>query len=226
MKGILINGSPKRNGSASGVLLDDLRSLLAPDTETAAMAVTVAHPAASPAYTGMHREPSPEEQKKLGDLSFLVLSFPLYVDGIPSHLLSFLTELERWQNQSRLLEGDKPLAVYAAVNCGFYEGKQAAIALRIVENWCVRCGFEYKQGIGCGAGGMLAHLKGVPLAKGPKKPLGAALTDMAANIERLEKGNDRFFSLSIPRPLYIAAAHIGWRKQGRENGLTVKELKS
>lgn len=226
MKGILINGSPKRNGSASGVLLDDLRSLLAPDTETAAMAVTAAHPAASPAYTGMHWEPSPEEQKKLGGLSFLVLSFPLYVDGIPSHLLSFLTELERWQNQSRLLEGDKLLAVYAAVNCGFYEGKQAAIALRIVENWCVRCGFEYKQGIGCAAGGMLAHLKGVPLVKGPKKPLGAALTDMAANIERLEKGNDRFFSLSIPRPLYIAAAHIGWRKQGRENGLTVKELKS
>ena len=68
MKGILINGSPKRNGSASGVLLDDLRSLLAPDTETAAMAVTAAHPAASPDYTGMHWEPSPEEQKKLDAL--------------------------------------------------------------------------------------------------------------------------------------------------------------
>ena len=77
MKGILINGSPKRNGSASGVLLDDLRSLLAPDTETAVMAVTAAHPAASPAYTGMHWEPSPEEQKKLGGLSFLVLSLSL-----------------------------------------------------------------------------------------------------------------------------------------------------
>ena len=74
-----------------------------------------------------------------------------------------------------------------AVNCGFYEGKQAAIALRIVENWCERRGFEYKQGIGCGAGGMLAHLKGVPLVKGQKSRWALPLTDMAANIERLEK---------------------------------------
>ena len=33
MKGILINGSPKRRDSSSGALLDDLRSLLDPGTE-------------------------------------------------------------------------------------------------------------------------------------------------------------------------------------------------
>ena len=65
-----------------------------------------------------------------------------------------------------------------------------------------------------------------PLQKGIKKPLGTALKDMAARIGRLEKGTDQLISLSFPRPLYIAAASIGWRKQGRENGLTVKELKS
>lgn len=98
MKGILINGSPKRRDSSSGALLDDLRSLLDPGTETAVMTVTATHPAASSAYTGMRWEPSPEDVKQLSGLSFLVLSFPLYVDGIPSHLLSFLTELE-WQKQ-------------------------------------------------------------------------------------------------------------------------------
>lgn len=226
MKGIIINGSPKRNGGASGVLLDDLRSLLDPDTETSIMAVTASHPAASSAYTGMRWEPSPEEQKQLCGLSFLVLSFPLYVDGIPSHLLSFLTELEWQKKTNQLLEDAEPLAVYAAVNCGFYEGAQASIALRIVKNWCIRCGFTYKQGIGCGAGAMLPHLKGAPLNKGMKKPLGAALKDMAGNIGRLERGKDHLISLSFPRPLYMAAAHIGWKKQGRHNGLTVKELKS
>lgn len=135
-------------------------------------------------------------------------------------------ELEWQQKNNRLLENSEPLAVYAAVNCGFYEGKQAALALRIVESWCLRCGFEYKQGIGCGAGAMLAQLKGAPLQKGIKKPLGTALKDMAARIGCLEKGKDQLISLSFPRPLYIAAASIGWRKQGRENGLTVKELKS
>ena len=95
-----------------------------------------------------------------------------------------------------------------------------------IRDRCLRCGFEYKQGIGCGAGAMLPQLKGAPLQKGIKKPLGAALKDMAARIGRLEKGKDQLISLSFPRPLYIAAASIGWRKQGRENGLTVKELKS
>ena len=226
MKGILINGSPKRRDSSSGALLDDLRSLLDPGTETDVMTVTASHPAASSAYTGMRWEPSPEDVKQLRGSSFLVLSFPLYVDAVPSHLLSFLMELEWQQKNNRLLETEEPLAVYAAVNCGFYEGKQAALALRIVESWCLRCGFEYKQGIGCGAGAMLPQLKGAPLQKGIKKPLGAALKDMAVRIGRLEKGRDQLISLSFPRPLYIASASIGWRKQGRENGLTVKELKS
>ena len=166
MKGILINGSPKRRDSSSGALLDDLRSLLDPGTETAVMTVTATHPAASSAYTGMRWEPSPEDVKQFSGSSFLVLSFPLYVDAVPSHLLSFLMELEWQQKNNRLLETEEPLAVYAAVNCGFYEGKQAALALRIVESWCLRCGFEYKQGIGCGAGAMLPQLKGAPLQKG------------------------------------------------------------
>ena len=215
MKGILINGSPKRRDSSSGALLDDLRSLLDPGTETSVMAVTASHPAASSAYTGMRWEPSPEDVKHLSGSSFLVLSFPLYVDAVPSHLLSFLMELEWQQKNNRLLATEEPLAVYAAINCGFYEGKQAALALRIVESWCLRCGFEYKQGIGC-----------APLQKGIKKPLGTALKDMAARIGRLEKGKDQLISLSFPRPIYLAAASIGWRKQGRENGLTVKDLKS
>lgn len=226
MKGILINGSPKRSGSTSGLILEDLRSLLAPDIETGAMAVPASHPAASSAYTGLRWEPSPEELKLLDGSGFLVLSFPLYVDGIPSHFLSFLAELEWQQRHSRLLKSSEPIGVYAVVNCGFYEGTQAACALRIVENWCARCGFVYKQGIGCGAGPMLPHLKGAPLHKGIRKPLGDALKDMAEQIGRLKEGKDHLISLSFPRPLYIAAAHIGWKKQGRDHGLSVKDLKS
>lgn len=199
MKGILINGSPKRRDSSSGALLDDLRSLLDPGTETAVMTVTASHPAASSAYTGMRWEPSPGDVKQLGGSSFLVLSFPLYVDAVPSHLLSFLMELEWQQKNNRLLETEEPLAVYAAVNCGFYEGKQAALALRIVESWCVRCGFEYKQDIGCGAGAMLAQLKGAPIQKGIKKPLGAALKDMAARIGGLKR--ERTSSSPFPFPV-------------------------
>lgn len=225
MKGILINGSPKRSGSASGALLDDLKSLLGPDTEIAAMAVSAAHPAAA-GYTGLRWEPSPGELEQLSGCSFLVLAFPLYVDGVPSHLLSFLTELEWQVKNTGLLKGAKPLAVYAAVNCGFFEGRQARYALNIIENWCLRCGFEWKQGIGCGAGGMLTQLTGAPLQKGIKKPLGIALKDMAANIERRQDGEEYLISLNFPRPIYIAAAHFGWKKQGRENGVSVKKLKS
>lgn len=226
MKGILINGSPKRTDSASGALLDMFKSLLSPETETVSLSVSAAHPAASAAYTGMSWEPSHEELKKFSGCSFLLLSFPLYVDGVPSHLLSFLSELEQQLQHRNLFEQAKPLAVYAIVNCGFYEGTQARHALRIVENWCSRCGFEWKQGIGCGAGPMLSHMAGAPLMKGIKKPLGEALTDMASNLALLKSGSEHLISPDFPRPLYIAAAHFGWKKQGRENGLSVRELKS
>lgn len=226
MNGILINGSPKRSGSASAVLLEDLKSMLDRETETAVLHVNAAHPAASSGFSGIRWEPSLEEQKLFLNADFLVLAFPLYVDSVPAHFLSFLTELERQVRTNGFLADRAPLAVYAAVNCGFYEGRQAVPALRIAENWCSRCGFSFKQGIGCGAGGMLASLTTVPPLAGPKKPLGLALKDMAGHIAGLEAGEEHLLSLAFPRLLYITAAHYGWRKQGRENGLKARELKS
>lgn len=226
MNGLLINGSPKRSGSASAVLLNDLKSLLDREIETTVLNVNAAHPAATAGFSGIHWEPSPAEERLFSCADFLVFAFPLYVDSVPSHFLSFLTELERQIQTKGFVSDTRPPAVYAAVNCGFYEGRQAVPALRIVENWCARCGLDYKQGIGCGAGGMLASLAAVPPLAGPKKPLGLALTDMAGHIGELKAGGEHLLSLKFPRPLYITAAHYGWRKQGRENGLKAGELKS
>lgn len=105
MKVALINGSPKISGSASSAILQDLRSLLEADSN----AICEYH----------FRKPvvSPTAVAALSDSDVLVFAFPLYVDGIPSHLLSCLVQLEQ-----SLAKVNREITVYAVANCGFYEG--------------------------------------------------------------------------------------------------------
>lgn len=78
MKIALINGSPKVKSSASGILLEDLKVYLG-ETEVMEFGFHTG------AVTG-------EEVEALNQADALVFSFPLYVDGIPGHLLSCLAD--------------------------------------------------------------------------------------------------------------------------------------
>ena len=205
MKIALINGSPRRKNSASAFLLKELSEKPADCvcTEIALHARgTVTDTAVS----------------ELLESDALVLAFPLYVDGVPSHLLAELCEMQR------LLAGRKPLSVYAMVNCGFFEGQQAKTALRIVENWCVRCGFGWCGGIGIGGGGMLLSLRNVPAGHGPRKPVSEAVSCLSEAIRESRPINNRFVSPAFPRLLYKLAAQSGWREKIRKNGLRPKDL--
>lgn len=205
MKIALINGSPRRKNSASAFLLKELseKSADCVCTEIALHARgTVTDTAVS----------------ELLESDALVLAFPLYVDGVPSHLLAELCEMQR------LLAGRKPLSVYAMVNCGFFEGQQAKTALRIIENWCVRCGFGWCGGIGVGGGGMLLSLRNVPAGHGPRKPVSEAVSCLSEAIRESRPINNRFVSPAFPRLLYKLAAQSGWREKIRKNGLRPKDL--
>ena len=80
----------------------------------------------------------------------IVFVLPLYVDGIPSHLLTFLRELE-----SRCRENGCKANVYAVSNGGFIEGDQNRVLMSTLENFCTRSGLEWRGGIGIGGGVML-----------------------------------------------------------------------
>lgn len=204
MRIALINGSPKINGSASSSLLHDLKRFFSEKAELTEI--------------GLHEGTVLKKAAQdLMDADIWVFSCPLYVDGIPGHLLSCLMQLEKTCGQS----GEK--SVYGIVNCGFYEGIQAECALRILQNWCVKAGFIWGGGIGVGGGG-LAQMPAIEGGHGPKAPVEKALELMAEKVLKKETQENRYVSAAFPRYLYKMAAQTGWRQMIRANGGRAKDL--
>lgn len=208
MKIAFINGSPKSGESASASLLEDLKTLLS-HGEVVSSDFHLGKPAISP-----------EEMEQLGDHDILVFAFPLYYDGIPSHLLRCLSQLEKYFSSQK----EKDIRVYALVNNGFYEGHQNALAIGMMKNWCVRAGLKWGQGLGCGAGGMILAVKNVPFRSRPKKKIGEALEELSGNIANKASGESIFVTMDIPRILYKLAGEMGWRQSIKANGLKKKDL--
>jgi multimeric flavodoxin WrbA len=141
----------------------------------------------------------------------LVFFFPLYVDGIPSHLLRFLDE------QGGAIAAAAPGAhVYAVVNNGFYEGSQNALALTMMESFATHAGLPWGGGCGVGGGEMSGF---APIGKGPLTSLGKALDRLCEAILAGQAMENLYVSPGIPRRLYIAAAHMGFRSQAKKNGV-------
>ena len=94
MKLALINGSPKPKDSASGLLCGALAQLLS-GVEVCSLSL---------------RKPSldPQTISLLDSCDALVFVFPLYVDGIPGHLLSCLAALEQHRAKTGRSGGPEP----------------------------------------------------------------------------------------------------------------------
>ncbi len=205
MKIALINGSPKTKNSASGILLEDLKSHLSQKAEITEIK--------------LQKTFIPEEiAAELKTMEALVFSFPLYVDGIPAHLLSCLIQLENahWQNRE--------IYIYGIVNCGFHEGVQAKYALEILQNWCKKTELIWGGGIGAGGGGGLANMPSTKNGHGPKAPIDKALQAMADKILQNKRQKNHYVSVAFPRFLYRIAAQIGWRQMIKANGGKTKDL--
>jgi multimeric flavodoxin WrbA len=208
MKIALINGSPKMKGSASGSILEDLKTLIS-NSKVEIFSCE------------LHKTQINENQiVDIYSCDALVFIFPLYVDGIPSHLLNNLLSLQKYFNSKT----SKQIKVYAVVNCGFYEGRQNEIAIEILKNWTYKAGLSWGQGLGIGGGGMLASIKTVPIGHGPKKNLGKAFNELVPNILNSKSGETIYITPNFPRFFYIAGGNLGWRSQIKTNGLKVKDL--
>src|SRR5659263_462199 len=200
MKIALINGSPKVKNSASEFILTSVKSLL---------------PADSVFKEFKFNRPILNEidLEKIADTDVLIFAFPLYVDGIPSHLLHCLDQMETYFNTMEM----KKIKVYALVNCGFYEGHQANIALAMMKNWCSKVKLDWGQGIGIGGGGMLASFKSPLESQGPMKNLWDAIKVMVDNVSNPHEMDNIYTVPNYPRFLYALGGNMGWKKQIKEN---------
>ncbi len=202
----LIDGSPKVKESASAILLNDLKSSIGEKAEIIEIKLR----------KDIVSEDLISILKKADAWAF---AFPLYVDGVPAHLLSCLVQLEKGFGKK---VNKKVLAIS---NCGLYEGIQTEPALQIFENWCAKCGFTWCGGIGVGAGGSVSSFADMEYNKGIKKPIGEAFDKLISAVITGEKIDNIYVSVAMPRFVYQAAAQLGWRQKIKANGGKIKDLK-
>ena len=222
---LLVNGSPKPAASASGAILGSIRTKLGEG-----QVITEIRPGRK-AQAG---------QEWLGQ-DAIVISFPLYVDGLPSALLEWLTTFAANDSGSGAETRDRrQTAVFAVCNCGFYEGDQTRSALRIVRNFARKNGFSWRGGLGIGSGGMIEAVAKVPENIWIKREVSHGIAAIAQGVldwglmtgkERsagdLEfEESVRYVSHAMPRFAYILSAHSGWRSSARRNGLRPGALKA
>lgn len=135
MKTVFINCSPKKRFSASEYFIGLQRLFVRGEKVTEKLR-----------NKGDHKR----ILDKLQDGDTVIFCTPLYVDGLPSHLLMFLSEMEKFCTEKNI-----GLRIYSISNNGFIEGCQSEPILRIFRNFCERSGLEWCGGVGIGGGVML-----------------------------------------------------------------------
>ena len=221
MKIALINGSPKFKENASGKLLD-----LVKEAAGAAGLDTTDCRDMSNFVEIQFRKPQPptaEQLAQLAEADAWVFAFPLYVDGIPGHLLHVLTELEAARASAGLSNPQRK--IYGICNCGFYEGQQNEPALDVLKNWTAKCGYIWGGGVGVGGGGATISLTGMgKVGHFFMGPINKALSKQAAAIGNGQTLANQYVSIALPRWIYTFCAHDGWKKKIKANGGKVEDL--
>ena len=135
MKTVFINCSPKKRFCASAYFLFLQRLFVSGEKVTERLRSHADHA---------------RILEQLRDAQSVVFGLPLYVDGVPSHVLRFMMEMEAFCRENGL-----KLHVYCVANNGFIEGKQNEPLMQVFENFCVRTGLAWGGGVGIGGGVML-----------------------------------------------------------------------
>ncbi len=239
MRALILNGSPKRKSSASKLLGRILGLQLT--------GVDVSH-------ASLRAESEyPKILQQLREIDLLVIAAPLYVDGIPSHLLVFLQQAERFcrQNGCRF-------TLYAVSNNGFIEGSHNRTHLKMYECWCRRAGVTWGGGLGVGGGEMfhclavyyplvfaaliavnlVKYALGSPAAPSDWLPLAEnigiyalfncgvfySVARLATGMRKLQKMKNRYTRVMIPAFLFIPMADLFMALSALCNGKNIFRL--
>ena len=136
MKVLILNGSPKKKGGASHFFANVFRLMLC---------------GCITSYESLLSKNNYSRiLEQLRNIDALIISAPLYVDAMPSHVLEFLTLAECYCK-----ENDCRFTLYVISNNGFIEGYQNKVHLQMYQCWCERTSVKWGGGIGIGGGVML-----------------------------------------------------------------------
>ena len=135
MKTVFINGSPKKKFSASAYFLGVQNFFVKGEKVKEVL---------------RNKKDHDRILNALDDGDAVVFCLPLYVDSVPSHVLSFMKDMEVFCQEKQL-----KLNVYVIANNGYIEGVQSQALMQVFRNFCTRSGLSWGGGIGIGGGVML-----------------------------------------------------------------------
>ena len=200
----LINFSPKGNSSNSKFFIDYMKNSFSPQVSVVELKINTCG--------------KELDLQTLSSCETWVFFYPLYVDALPSHMLDYISRLEK---TSEISTGKK---IYAVTSCGFHEGLQTCISLEILANWCAASGTEWCGAVGIGASGCFHFFEKYHVESGPRIPVNRALEVLAFNVENGVSQCNNYVTVALPKRLYKLAAEIFWRKDIVSNGKKIKDL--
>ena len=199
MKITMIMGSPKPKGSLSIRLIEDM---------TAAIG--------NAGQVLVFNAGKPERFEEVLSCDRLVFVYPLYFDSQPSHVITYLEQLDKFIKEH---PPKKKPSVYAVCNLGFYEGYQTKWSLGRIQCWADAVGLPWKAGLGLGAGPLLPYLSPGERKitdKGKEQFLKLLLSDTA--------GDNIYTEPDITKEMFVEYTNANWIPQLAANGLTVDDV--
>jgi hypothetical protein len=163
----------------------------------------------------------------------VMLSFPLYVDALPSHLTAFLEDLAAERRKGHLARSafalsqcsgataDRPQTLVGVCQNGFPEAFHNLSALALLKSFASESGFAWGGGLAMGMGAAIG-----------RKPIAAAggmlrrqLKAMGLAADALDRGHavpakamELMARPLIPRWLYLLIGNRGWKAEARKHG--------
>lgn len=150
----------------------------------------------------------------VNEADVVIITFPLYVDGLPAPLIGMLEQIgEHRRNRS----SDKVQRLLAIANCGFPEAFHNAAALKICEAFAKNCGFQWIGGLATGAGPALAGqgIKSQGMTQKIAKALDLATEAITNQRELSPEASSLMSSMMMPKRLYTFMGSMGWRRMAK-----------
>lgn len=142
--------------------------------------------------------------KEVNSDSEIIFVFPLYADGVPSLVISFLNSLKDYKFQKQ--------RVHLIINCGFLEWQQNLIAKEIFKLFCDSLNLKFCCSLLIGSGEAIMET--------PFKLLVRQQIKNFANDIYTHKSKMRKVSMLLSKKSFIKASTKYWLKYGQKNGIT------
>ncbi len=158
---------------------------------------------------------------QLNQSQLLIVSFPIYVDTLPAHVIEWLLILD-----SKLTDKNQKDIVFIT-NCGFPETIHTENALDICRHFAFKSGLRFRGNIAIGCGGAIVGRELQSIGK-VGLPIINGISQFAYDLVHLDSSEivSPVSIQPIPTIIYSASGNLGWNKQakkyGQEQGLKAK----